>query len=91
MTDTPLVIILHTLIVIDLIIINIITNLLHEHIFLLAHISILYPLLAPIRITLVLANAPIVIITPFSDDINTQFYRYPSKPRTDRYRHLSTF
>ena len=54
----------------DLAMINIIGNLPHNHIILLAHITYPYPLIAPINFTLVLVNAPLVLITPFSDYTN---------------------
>ena len=61
MTNTPLIIILHTMIVTDLATITVIENLNHERIVLLANTTILAPLLALIILTLVLlANAPIV-------------------------------
>ena len=49
---------------------NNIGNLLQEHIILLAHITVLHPPAAKINITIVLVNAPLVGITPRSDDIN---------------------
>ena len=66
---TPI-IILHTMIVIDLGMTNIITNLLPNHI-ILPHVPIItLPLLVVhSNITLVLANAPLAITTPLLNDI----------------------
>ena len=54
----------------DLAISKNIENLLHEHMILLAHITILYPLVAHIKITLVLVNASLVVKSPLLDDTN---------------------
>ena len=58
------------MIVIDLAMINDIENLLREHIIFLAHTIIQHPLVEHIIFTLVLANAPLVIITHLLDAIN---------------------
>ena len=54
----------------DLAISKNIENLLHEHMILLAHFTILYPLVAHIKITLVLVNASLVVKSPLLDDTN---------------------
>ena len=67
---TPLNIILHTMIVIDLVIIKNTKTLFHVHIILLASIILQHLLLVHINLTLHLVNAPLAIIIPLSDAIN---------------------
>ena len=52
----------------DLAISKNIENLLHEHMILLAHITILYPLVGHVKITLVLVNASLVVKSPLLGD-----------------------
>ena len=58
------------MIVPDLTMANNIETIFHELIILLVHIAILHPHIAHSNITIVLANAPLIITTPLLDDIN---------------------
>ena len=76
MINTLLIIILHTMTVIDRAMINIIQNLLHEHITLVAHFITPTFLVVLFDIILVLVNAPLVIIT-FVLDVITYHIVHP--------------
>ena len=69
-TTTPLIPILHFMILPDLAMTNIIENLSHEHFILFGHATTKHLLVAIENLTLVLANAPRVIISPLLDAIN---------------------
>ena len=69
---SPLILILHIVIVTDLAMIKIIETLPQEHIILLAQTILQHPLAVQIRFTLVFANAPLVETTPLLDAMNHQ-------------------
>ena len=69
---TPLTTILHTMIVSDPAMTNIIQNLVQDYIILFAQTTIQQPPVARKNLTLVLANALLVITTPVLDAINHQ-------------------